>query len=631
MPHTFLKAVLLAAFLPCALTARAMPTATSAAEPSVAEHLAATPTVILQLEIRGLAPLLSAAERIASPALPAGQLTGMLNGMSAAMLGADPFVFLGRTDAPVRAILYGIPGTDFPGILFDLPVADGDHAAFFDRLSAVWTAGDLPEADADALPSAARTFQISFADTCTTYLTGFLPHGDRMAVFPVSHGGLPPSDVAGFLSSVAPPSVEGQLAVRVNLAPLATALSNVLSNFAGNLRTGRNRLEQVLETLVRNPVTACEYGIGLDSSDRLRISYVSDLRPGSATARIYTGIGAPASPLPNAILFPDALAAFSEHSSTPTEADLSAWLAEQIDCNPAAATDPRAHTLLDKWGSRAVALGAALYRHHDGDLSFALLPPAPGAACPWALCLSSPDAPAFLDALPALVNDDIAFLFELVPGYLELLEDSLPPDAIPHIDPSTINLRLVTAGEHTVLGIPVRTFALVLTDTGKQRDYTLFAFDAAAAGPALLLADLPEETLASALSDLSTGATGRPALADLPAFAEAYGPAASDAAAGYVKFVPVVQTILRATLSRIDRLRDTDTTEGVAPDNGFSDNLPPRLLTFLDAENLPDLTLAATEHSLPATTCITTTVSLPFADLQTFVSAIVNMLRPGSI
>ena len=623
------KAVLLTAVLSFTLAARATPTAPSATAPSVAERLAAAPTVIAQVEIRGLAPLLSAAERIASPALPAGQLTGMLNGMSAAMLGADPFAFLGRTDAPIRLIYSTSPGTGAPHLLLDLPVANGDHSAFFDRLSAVWTTGDLPVADVNDLPPDVRVFQVPVADD--SYLTGFLPHGDRMAVFPFGHEGLPPSDVAGFLASVPPPSVEGQLAVRVNLAPLATALAKQLPDFLDDLHASQLQVDQLLETLSRNPTTACEYGIGLDSADRLRLSYAADLRPGSATARIYTGIGAPASPLPNAILFPDALAAFSERSSTPTEEDLSAWLAEQIDCNPAAATDPKAHTLLDKWGSRAVALGAALYRHHDGDLSFALLPPAPGTACPWALCLSSPDAPAFLDALPALVNDDIAFLFELVPGYLELLDDTLPTDAIPPIDPSAIDLRLRPAGERTVLGIPVRTFALVLADTGKQRDYTLFAFDAAAAGPALLLADLPEETLASALSDLSSGATGRPVLANLPAFAEAYGPAAPDAAAAYVKLVPVAQTVLRATLSRIDELarrqRAADAVEGTVPDNDFFGNLPPRLRAFLDAENLPDLTFATTERTLPGTTRVVDTVSLPLSDLHALFSLLAPLFR----
>lgn len=627
MRHTFLKTVLLATILPLSLAARATPTATSSTEPSVAERLAAAPTVIAQLEIRGLAPFLSAAERIAAPVLPAGQLTGMLNGMSAAMLGADPFAFLGRTDAPIRAILYTLSK---PGILFDMPVADGDTSAFFDRLSAVWTAGEIPEETAARLPSGARLFLLPDGNGGDTSRVLFLPHGDRLAVLPHAfQGGLRPSRVPDFLSSLPSPSVEGQLAVRVNLAPLATALAKHLPDFLDDLHASQLQVDQLLETLSRNPTTACEYGIGLDSADRLRLSYAADLRPGSATARIYTGIGAPASPLPNAILFPDALAAFSEHSSIPTEADLSAWLAEQIDCNPAAATDPRARTLLDKWGSRAVALGAALYRHHDGDLSFALLPPAPGAACPWALCLSSPDAPAFLDALPDLVNDDISFLFELVPGYIELLGDCLPPAAIPPIDSSTINLRLVPAGERTVLGIPVRTFALVLADTGKQSECTLFAFDAAAAGPALLLADLPEENLASVLSDLSSGATGRPALADLPAFAGAYGPASSDAAAGYVKLLPVAQTILRAVFTRIGNLArgegTVDAAEGIAPDNNFFDDLPPQLRAFLDAENLPDLTLATTELTLPGTTRVVTTGSIPLADLHALVPLLQNV------
>lgn len=618
------KPALLAVLLSLTLAARATPTASSATETSVAERLAARPTVIAQVEIRGLAPLLSAAERIAAPALPAGQLAGMINGMSAAMLGADPFAFLGRTDAPIRVIYGTTPGTGAPHLLLDLPVANGDHSAFFDRLSAVWNAGDLPVADANDLPPDVRVFQIPFADTCTTYLTGFLPQGDRMAVFPFDHEGLPPSDVAGFLDSVPPPSVEGQLAVRVNLAPLATALAAILPDFLDDLHAARPRVDQLLETLARNPVAACEYGIGLDSADRLRLAYAADLRPDSATAKIYAGIGAPSSPLANAILFPDALAAFAEHSPTPAEEDISAWFAEQLDCNPAAATDPDARALLEKWASYSAALGGALNRHHDGDSSFALLPPTDGATCPWALYLSSPDAPAFLDALPGLFNDEIAVFFEL-------LGSGRTKKAFGSFNPSKINLRLAAAGDRTVLGIPVRTFALVVTDPEKQRDYTLFTFDAAAAGPALLLSDLPEETLSSVLSDLASGATERPALTALPAFEETYGPASPDAAAGYVKLLPAARTILRAALSRIDELTrregDADAAEGSAPDHDFFNDLPPQLRTFLDAENLPDLTFATTERTIPGTTRLLATVSLPLPDFHAFVGILAPFFK----
>lgn len=564
------------------------------------------PSVAVQIEIRGLDAFFSVIDRLAGTNAAPGQLRAMFTGMATAFAGVSPFEIIDAT-APIR-LIYGItPGTGAPHLLFDLPVADGDPSAFFDRLSAVWTEGDIP---ADALPPDARTFQIPFAGTSTTYLTGFIPHGDRIAVFPFSHEGLPPSAVAGFLSSVPSPAVEGQLALRVNLAALATALSNVLSEFLDDLHASQAQVDQVLATLSRNPVTACEYGIGLDTSDRLRLSFASDLRPGSATARIYTGTGAPASPLANAILFPDAIAAFSEHSSTPTEEDLSAWLAEQIASNPAAATDPKARALMDKWAFRGAALGGFLNRHHDGDLSFALLPPSGNTACPWALYLSSPDASAFLDALPSFVNDNIDALVAFLPDFLGTMSSDLPANILTALDSDKINLRLAPAGEHTLLDLPVRTFALVLSAPEGERSCTLFTFDAAAAGPALLLSDLPEETLSSVLSDLASGTTGRPALADLPAFSDAYGPASPDAAASYIRLLPAARTLLRAANDRL---------QTIAPDSGDP--------TLTDAIDLvlawvPDVTLAFAQRWIPEKSRLAMTCSLPLPEIQAAIERI---------
>lgn len=569
------------------------------------------PSVAVQIEIRGLNALFTTIDRLSGTNAAPGQLRAMFTGMGTAFAGISPFELIDATGtSPVRAFFLGTTDNASPRFLFDLPVAAGGASAFFDRLSAAWTEGELPEPADALLPADARVFQMPAAGTCTTYSLLFLPHGDRMAMLPYSHGGLPPALVADFLSSVPSPSVEGQLAVRVNLAALATALSNVLSDFLDDLHANQAQVDQVLATLVNNPVTACEYGIGLDSSDRLRLSFASDLRPGSATARIYTGIGAPASPLANAILFPDALAAFSEHSSTPTEEDLSAWLAEQIASNPGAATDPAARALMDKWASRGAALGAALNRHHDGDLSFALLPPSGGVSCPWALYVSSPDAPAFLDALPAFVNDNIDALVAFLPEFLGTMHSDLPPNILAAFDAGKINLRLAPAGECTLFDLPVRTFALVLSSPEKERSYTLFTFDAAAAGPALLLSDLPEETLASVLSDLASGATQRPALTDLPAFADAYGPAAPDAATGYIRLLPAARTLLRAANDRL---------QTITPDSGDP--------TLTDAIDLvlawvPDVTLAFAQRWIPEKSRLAMTCSLPLPEIQAAIERI---------
>ncbi len=653
MPPILRKPALLAALLPLALAARA-------ADPEPTPD-PAPPAVLCQLEIRGLSPFLDAATRITSPVLPADCIPDLFKQTFWAFLGQIPRDLFGTTDAPIRAIVLDLPdGSENLDTLYDFPVADGDPAAFFDRLSATWTDCGIPEAYATVFPSGSRLFKMpGWPDGTFAPHVLFLPHGDRMAALPVApfldlprlqpFVPTPPADVAAFLDSVPRPSVEGQLAYRIDSPADIADLLYITCTEDGQV--GKSPQDDFRANV---PYTSLEYGIGLDSSDRVRHTDAVDLRPGSATARLQAGIGAPASPCANVILSPDALAAFSAHVPPATEADLSAWLAEQLPVAAITIGTFNSRPLLEKWGPRAVALGAALDRHRDGDISFVLLPPAPGAACPWALYLSSPDAPAFLDALPDLVNGGIAFLYELFADAIQCLDGGLLPEDSSPFDPSKINLRLLPVADFTIADTPytARQFDLILTDPEKRRGYVLYTFRAAAAGPALVLADLPDSALVPILRDLRTlradvdpalfksnlpdsvfatyltnvvpVAAARPSLAALPAFAEAYGPADPAAATAYIRPVPALRAVLQAARARFNALaareRAADAAEArdpTIPYDTWFDRFPAPLHTLLSCtENLPPLTLAATERPLPGTTRVVTTLSLPLSNLH---------------
>ena len=551
------------------------------------------PTVIAQLEIRGLAPLFGQTARIMAPFIPPQEADNAIKRFLRNICPVDLVSLVGADSAdPIRAVVYSKPGAVSPGIMFDLPAANGDIDAFFAVVARSCATAAVPPAVAARLPSGARLYRLPSAAVATGSdpRVLFLPHGSRVAVWPLSmRGGVQPIQAARLVSAFPPIAAEGVIALHADLVALA-ALPPSQSGLFDGLTAASAEVHAL-------PITAYTFGLGLDSADHLRFDISCHLRPDSAVTRYLVSFSAPA-PFVNAALFPDAIAAVAQHAdpSLVNQAYTDEILARFSSSPQFREIEP----LLRGFVGLAPKT-AALF---SSDSAIALYPSTADRALPWVSCSALPDGIASLDDFEPRANDVATALRDLAAMAFAAAGDSC--------DIERLDVRLVPVSNHSPAdaAIPVRSYALTIADPDGDPDdpdsgpVTLLTFDAAIAGPALVLSSLPEDRLAAILDALSTGATPSTTIADLPAFASAYGPLPDGSAAAIVQLIPLLRSIA-AKLQQYDIDLPAD--------------LPNYLSIFPDSLTLP---IALTYQPGPAPSTIREILSLSLADLHTFIQSI---------
>ncbi|MBQ7252683.1 MAG: hypothetical protein IJS32_08805 [Kiritimatiellae bacterium] len=599
------------------LSARAVPVPPSATRP---DDRPSAPAIVARAEVRGIAPLIDMAERIAgAESLPPGQLRDMVS----AMVGLDPVALLGEGPEPLRSIIYAVPGVGEPGLLLDVPAADGDLPAFFAKLAGIrWAEQPIPEKHAAKLPGGSHLFRAPGAGSDPLVLA--IPHGARVALLPLAQrGGLRPAQVPEVLAAATPIASEGTVAFAADMDALVPLLPQDGNGDALAAASGIPPLPGLPDIFGSLPVRELEFAFGLDGADCLRIAYAATPREGTLEARLASGIGAPA-PLANAIFFPDALLAIAQRAplAAASEADWLASWRHHLSWNPLwAEADSDARAFVDRFASLCAKQAAAFARLAPSGASFALFPANGAKRCPWAFCAPHPDAAAFLDSLPGLVKDAFSDNFLDLAKTAAASDDDF--DAEGFAKAEALDFRIEPAGKRKIRDTEVRRFAVRFTDSD-GRDWTLASFDALSAGGMLLVANLDEPVLADIAADLARGETVRAPLAELPAFRHAYGaPPPPDAATAVVRLVPAVQTVCRAFKARIGELeagqKALDDAEGkTEEDGGEGDDgsFPAGATALLEADDLPDCAIAATQRYNPETGRSECTVAIRFAELR---------------
>ncbi|MBQ9344463.1 MAG: hypothetical protein IJT88_04535 [Kiritimatiellae bacterium] len=545
------------------------------------------PTVIAQLEIRGLAPLFGQTARIMAPFIPPQEADNAIKRFLRNICPVDLVSLVGADSAdPIRAVVYSKPGAVSPGIMFDLPAANGDIDAFFAVVARSCATAAVPPAVAARLPSGARLYRLPSAAVATGSdpRVLFLPHGSRVAVWPLSmRGGVQPIQAARLVSAFPPIAAEGVIALHADLVALA-ALPPSQSGLFDGLTAASAEVHAL-------PITAYTFGLGLDSADHLRFDISCHLRPDSAVTRYLVSFSAPA-PFVNAALFPDAIAAVAQH------ADPSLVNQAYIDeLFAGVASTPQAREI-EPLRRGFAGLAPQLAAFSSSDSAIALYPSTADRALPWVSCTALPDGIASLDDFEPRASAVAHALRDLVAMALSAADADC--DAIEDL---AVCLVPVDTRSLADTDFSVRSYALTVA-VPDEDPVTLLTFDAAIAGPALVLGSLPESRLAAILSTLSTGATPSTSIADLPAFADAYGPLPEGAYAAVVQFLPLLRSIA-AKLQQYDIDLPAD--------------LPNYLSIFPDSLTLP---IALTYQPGPAPSTIREILSLPLADLHTFIQSI---------
>lgn len=545
------------------------------------------PTVIAQLEIRGLAPLFGQTARIMAPFIPPQEADNAIKRFLRNICPVDLVSLVGADSAdPIRAVVYSKPGAVSPGIMFDLPAANGDIDAFFAVVARSCATAAVPPAVAARLPSGARLYRLPSAAVATGSdpRVLFLPHGSRVAVWPLSmRGGVQPIQAARLVSAFPPIAAEGVIALHADLVALA-ALPPSQSGLFDGLTAASAEVHAL-------PITAYTFGLGLDSADHLRFDISCHLRPDSAVTRYLVSFSAPA-PFVNAALFPDAIAAVAQHAdpSLVNQAYTDEILARFSSSPQFREIEP----LLRGF----VGLAPKTAALSSSDTALALYPSTADRALPWVSCTALPDGIASLDDFEPRASAVAHALRDLVAMALSAADADC--DAIEDL---AVCLVPVDTRSLADTDFSVRSYALTVA-VPDEDPVTLLTFDAAIAGPALVLSSLPESRLATILATLSTGATPSTTLADLPAFASAYGPLPEGSAAAIVQLIPLLRSIA-AKLQQYDIDLPAD--------------LPNYLSIFPDSLTLP---IALTYQPGPAPSTIREILSLPLADLHTFIQSI---------
>lgn len=585
--------------------------------------------VAAQFAIRGYDDCFAIIDRFTDSG--SARVKSLIAGMGAALTGINPFDLVDTAyPATARAILYLAPGRTEPGAVFDFPAAAGDPVAALDKLAAApepfaLVPVELSERAASRLPDGARIFRPhSPAKDGKDPRILFFPHDKNVAmVFMSSRGGANPGQIARCLAHTPAPSVPGAVKFEIRLDP-----------FLATFRDNETPSAAAWKALVRDfPFNLVACGLGLDGSDNLRIDCAVHARPGHPFAEAFAAASAPSSPLANAILFPDALAAgsgrFSDASQMEAAMDWTLRFQEYLFARLAEADAevPFPFTYSPDAARAQYLAGTALVRLLGPECNWAVLPAADGVAAPWAVLAFPDDPAAALDALPAHLGD---CLDTLLAATLDATQGMMPEEDAEETRGTAARLapRIELDAERTVRDIPLRTFALRITDTDAGRTIDLATFDAAAAGPALYLGRLPDSTLSGVLDDLTAGATARGPVPVMPAVAALDTILASpNAAAGYARLVPLARTLLAALRGRLETIAGTCGGEDAAPDAIFpvdSDALDGALA---DAEALFDGTVAWTQEWIPAIGRLSASFAIPAADVR----AAVMLLRGHSL
>ena len=545
--------------------------------PARAEE-AAAPAVVAQSEIRGIDALFSAVDRIAAPYVPAGQAKGMFIGACSAQFGINPFEIIDG-EGTVRVLVCGTPENGIDGdFLFDFPAAGGDAEA---------GVGKLPE------------------DT-----TAYIPHGGRIAV--LEGTSIVPGQAIALLDATPAIPAEGVQAVVVDFEAMRPLLANSKAGTTGAR----------MRDLLSSPAFACRafaFGIGLDEGDRFRADFSVAYIPDAPQTRIVSGSGAPVSPLANAILFPDAVAAstYRQELSGFSDDELRSFLSGENSFGSITGdVDPQAVALHNAMVSACIPLLRLL----GDEYAAALLPAGERDGSASAALLAFPaDPQTALDGLPDCFNGVIDVFADAIRSAAETAKTVAgDDDVVPDVVYALSRLRIEAAGERTVGETSVRRYVVRLEGEGESpaRDYG--AFEAAVAGPALYLGTLPDGRLGDVLADLAAGHTAKGPVAAMPAFAAAYGKAPEGAACGYVRLRPA----LRAILPKLQTFVDSGIAEDDPSIVPIARSAFDSLSAFANDPALPDITLASTQRWLPEGARLESVVSVPLADFHAAIDAI---------
>jgi hypothetical protein len=491
----------------------------------------------------------------------------------------------------VRTVLYEVEGDS--DVLFDFPAAGGDTATVLGKLDAAIPAAEAPEGL--VLPEGARLLR---NDNLASSI--FIPRGERIALVPLSafeHGIRDTDGALALLDAAASVPAEGVLAIAVDFDGVRTCVSTAREGSSGA------KLRDILSN-PDFPMRAFALGLGLDGTYRFRSDFSAELVPATPHARLAATIGAPASPLANAILFPDAVAAASVRQATSifTDDELRDFFSRQYASNffGASLTLGDDETPVPDGVRDALAPAyTAFFRLIGDEYAAVFLPSEEGDKAGSAGILVFPANPQeVLDGLSDRFNDAFSGLTEALRDGGELEGDG------PRI-------RIDPAGERVVQEIPVRSYHLRIDDAGDGTARAIGAFDAAAVGPALYIGTLPEIRLAGVLADLAAGATLKGPVATMPAFEEAYGEAPADASCGFLR----LGMLFRSILPRLEALANAVDEDGI--DFGG---------VLADAA-IPDITLAITQRWISGGDRLDTVVSMPLADIHAIVDSIVEAQR----
>lgn len=560
------------------------------------EKAGCPPRIDTQIEIRGLDAFFASVDRLSLPNTTPNQLRAMFRQMGTAIAGVSPFELIDTTGtAPIRIISWSFPvPRGKSGLILDLPAAGGDPAAVIDKIAAsgAFKSRKLSREEAAVLPAGTRRFH-SPARKKTLLV---LPHDDRVALMDISV--LSPASALRLLEEAPPVFAEGTLAI----APYPAQFMKSVSTWH----------------FVARSVEELSVGLGIDGANRIRADISMRPRPGTSLARLASTVSAPASPLSGAILFPSAIAAFSGRCSLDglSDDELLAIYNARTDLSVSLQGFAGRYAMSGEKNRAALArTRLALQRLVGCETTAAVFPGNASVPVPWAVLLTDLTAPDALDAFPSQFESFLA-------ARLDYLKASAPSADIASLL-DKLDLGIEFAGERTVRNIPVRTYALRASnpDNSGQR-IDIATFDAASAGGALLLGNLPGAALDNVLAVLAAGKTSRGPLPALPAFSKTYGEVPRNAAAGYIRLRPILKNLLPAARNLLQTMAEEWSVDasGFPSDDAFASTLA----------KLPEVNLAHSICWLPEENRLSSTIVLPLADVQAAVDFFRSSVRSAS-
>jgi hypothetical protein len=540
------------------------------------------PRIETQFEIRGLDAFLDSIDRLPLPNLSPRQLRTMFEQLGLGIAGISPFKITDtKGTAPIRIIVWKLPVfRGASGLIFDIPAAGGNPSGVIGKIAAtgVFKPRKLDSKDAAILPAGARRFHSPALKRNLLVV----PHGNRVALMDISD--ISPASALRLLEEAPPVLAEGTLAI----APYPGTLMDTMAGW----------------TFAVTSVEECSVGFGIDDANRLRTSISLRPRPGKPLARLVSTVSAPSSPLAGTLLFPSTLAALSVRYSLDglSDEELLPVYTARTDFSGYVRGFAGQHGKPGNKQREALArTQLALQRLVGCETTAAVFPGNAAVPLPWAVLFTDLPSPDVLDALPSC-------LASFLSARLDLLKAMAPsPDIAALV--GKLDLGIEFAGERTVRGIPVRTYALRASNPdnpGQRSD--ILTFDAATVGGALLLGHLPGAALDNVLSTLAAGKTSRGPLSALPAFSQIAGGVPRDAATGFIRGRPVLKNLLPAARNLVQTIAEEWSldTSGFPSDDEFDASL----------SELPDFTLTYSCCWLPGENRMSSTITLPMDDVK---------------